>query len=185
MATSRREMMLSSINIPIVLGSVLSIGAAPRPSNVGIQTFGSVKTLSLCPPTPNCIATSEEANDPTHYVPAWTYNPEDGRGLRKPASQAQAMEELVSVVKELKPDGFEPTIIKQTNDYLYLEYESPFFGFKDDVEFYFAPDDRQGKARVEYRSASRIGESDGDVNRKRIKAIRQALEKKGWRSVGF
>jgi uncharacterized protein (DUF1499 family) len=70
-------------------------------------------------------------------------------------------------------------------DYLYLEYTSPFFGFVDDVEFWFRPDDRQGKARVEYRSASRIGESDGDVNRKRIKAIRQDLEKKGWRSVGF
>ena len=40
-------------------------------------------------------------------------------------------------------------------------------------------------ARVEYRSASRIGESDGDVNRKRIRAIRQQLEKKGWRSTGF
>eukprot|EP00955_Chlamydomonas_euryale_P002128 23525-Chlamydomonas_euryale.AAC.3 len=54
--------------------------------------------------------------------------------------------------------------------------------FIDDVEFWFRP----GKGtRVEYRSASRIGESDGDVNRKRIRAIRQELEKKGWRSVGF
>jgi hypothetical protein len=34
-------------------------------------------------------------------------------------------------------------------------------------------------------SASRIGESDGQINRKRIKAIRQALERKGWASVGF
>lgn len=31
-------------------------------------------------------------------------------------------------VTTLKPDGFEPTIVKETNDYLYLEYESPFFG---------------------------------------------------------
>jgi hypothetical protein len=38
---------------------------------------------------------------------------------------------------------------------------------------------------VEYRSASRIGESDGDINRKRIKAIREALQTKGWRSTGF
>lgn len=38
---------------------------------------------------------------------------------------------------------------------------------------------------MEYRSASRIGESDGDINRKRIRAIRQALEKKGWKSLGF
>jgi uncharacterized protein (DUF1499 family) len=38
---------------------------------------------------------------------------------------------------------------------------------------------------VEYRSASRIGESDGDINRKRIRTIRKELEKKGWKSSGF
>mmetsp|Transcript_7049 Transcript_7049/g.21559 ORF Transcript_7049/g.21559 Transcript_7049/m.21559 type:complete len:103 (-) Transcript_7049:240-548(-) len=102
--------------------------------------------------------------------------------MKKPATQQQAMQELLSVVETLKPDGFEPKIIKKTDDYVYLEYTSPTFGFIDDVEFWFRP----GKGtRVEYRSASRIGESDGDVNRKRIRAIRQELEKKGWRSVGF
>ena len=40
-------------------------------SNIGVQDYGNVKTLSLCPPTPNCIATSEEANDADHFVPAW------------------------------------------------------------------------------------------------------------------
>ena len=39
-------------------------------------------------------------------------------------------------VKELKPDNFTPSIIKQTDDYLYAEYQSPTFGFVDDVEFY-------------------------------------------------
>ena len=66
-------------------------------------------------------------------------------------------------------------------DYLYVEYQSPFFGFVDDVEFYFP----EGSSTVEYRSASRLGESDGDVNRKRIKALREALQRKGWRSVGY
>jgi len=37
----------------------------------------------------------------------------------------------------------------------------------------------------EYRSASRIGESDGDINRKRIKALRVELQKTGWESVGY
>lgn len=32
---------------------------------------GGLRTLSLCPPTPNCISTAEEANDPSHYVPQW------------------------------------------------------------------------------------------------------------------
>lgn len=53
------------------------------------------------------------------------------------------MEELVSVVKDLQPDKFTPTIITQTSDYLYVEYQSPTFGFIDDVEFWF-PKDRCG-----------------------------------------
>jgi uncharacterized protein (DUF1499 family) len=114
--------------------------------------------------------------------PPLTYNPEDGRGSRKPATRQQAMAELAEVVKTIKPDNFEPTIITQSDDYLYAEFQSPVFGFIDDVEFYFK--DGPG-SRVEYRSASRIGESDGNINRKRIKAIREALETKGWASTGF
>ena len=92
------------------------------------------------------------------------------------------MQELVEVVSSIKPDGFTPKIVTQTADYLYAEFESPTFGFTDDFEVYF-PSDRPNT--VEYRSASRIGESDGDINRKRIKAIRLALEKKGWKSLGY
>jgi uncharacterized protein (DUF1499 family) len=70
---------------------------------LGIQDYGGgAKTLSLCPPTPNCVATSEEANAVDHYAPPLTYNPEDGRGQKKPASQAQAMQELVDVVGAMK-----------------------------------------------------------------------------------
>ena len=35
------------------------------------------------------------------------------------------------------------------------------------------------------RSASRIGESDGNINRKRIKALRLELQKRGWKSLGY
>lgn len=42
-----------------------------RPSCCPQDYGGNIKTLALCPSTPNCIATSEEANDPNHYVPAW------------------------------------------------------------------------------------------------------------------
>jgi uncharacterized protein (DUF1499 family) len=152
-----------------------------------VQSFGGFGSLGLCPRTPNCISTAEEANDPGHFVPPWTYNPEEGRRKKNPATQEQAMAELVEVVTASRPDNFTPVIVKQTDDYLYVEYTSPLFGFVDDVEFYF-PKGSKGDAegyRVEYRSASRLGNSDGDVNRKRIKALREALQKKGWRSVGF
>ena len=35
------------------------------------------------------------------------------------------------------------------------------------------------------RSASRVGSRDGNANRKRIKALRLELQKKGWKSVGY
>lgn len=119
----------------------------------------------------------------THYVPQWTYNPEEGRGTKNPATQEQAMNELVEVVESTAPDGFTPKIVKRTSDYLHVEYESPTFGFIDDFEAYFPPN----KAGiVEYRSASRIGESDGDINRKRIRELRKALTAKyGWQSIGY
>ncbi|KAI8467803.1 MAG: hypothetical protein J3K34DRAFT_429293 [Monoraphidium minutum] len=180
--SSRRQVLLKSVNVGVI-AAVFTWGAVDRPTNLGIIDYGGgARTLGLCPPTPNCISTAEELNDIGHYAPPLTYNPQDGRGSKKPATQEQAMGELVEAVKALKPDKFTPTILKQTDDYLYVEYESPTFGFIDDVEFFFVPGEF---SRVEYRSASRIGESDGQVNRKRIKAIRQALERKGWASVGF
>ena len=174
--------MLNSFNVA-VLGALLSWGNTPRPNNIGIQDYGGgVRTRALCPPSPNCVSTAEELNDPAHFVPGWTYNPEDGRGKTKPITQEKAMEQLVDVVEKTTPDGFTHKIIKKTDDYLYVEYESPTFGFIDDFEVFF-PSDRPGY--VEYRSASRIGESDGDINRKRIKALRLDLPKKGWRSRGY
>jgi uncharacterized protein (DUF1499 family) len=161
------------------LASIFHFSGDP-PSNLGFER--DPPGLKLCPPTPNCISTSEEANDPAHFVPAWNYNPQDGRGRTKPATKQQAFQELKEVLATVKPDGFEHTVVKETDNYIYLTYESPIFGFTDDVEFWFPPGNR---SIVEYRSASRLGESDGDINRKRIRAIRKELEKKGWESVGF
>lgn len=175
-------MILNGINVGVI-AAIFNWGTTERPSSLGVVDYGGgVRTLGLCPPSPNCISTAEEMADFGHFAPPLTYNPQDGRGTKKPATREQAMQELVDVVEKLKPDNFTPKIVKRTDDYLYVEYESPTFGFVDDVEFFFP----QGEfARVEYRSASRVGESDGQINRKRIKAIRLALENKGWASVGF
>ncbi len=72
----------------------------------------------------SCISTAEEANDDKHFVPGWAYDPSGKRGK----TQAQAMAELAEVVSTLQPDGFTPTIVQQTDDYLYAEYQSPTFG---------------------------------------------------------
>eukprot|EP00884_Botryococcus_braunii_P015407 jgi/Botrbrau1/254/Bobra.0022s0227.2 len=77
---TRRETLLAGVNVS-VLAALFNFGAAPRPSDIGLKAYGGgIKTLALCPPTPNCISTAEEANDLSHYVPPWTYNPEEGEG---------------------------------------------------------------------------------------------------------
>ena len=159
--TSRRELILQS-STAAVLASLFHF-SGEKPKYLGVNR--SPPSLALCPATPNCISTSEEINDPGHYVPPWTYNPQDGRGRKNPATREQAMSELLKVIQETKPDGF-----------------SPLMGYVDDVEFWFPPGDR---SLVEYRSASRLGESDLDINRKRIKALRLELQNYGWESVGF
>jgi len=186
----RRALVFRGTALPLFLGSVLNF-EGERPTNLGVGSFNGMSTgLSLCPPSPNCVGTADEFNDSLHYVPAWTYNDEE-KIARSGAeatrtSAAQALEQLVDVVNTTDCDGFEATIVERKNDYLRVEYKSPFFGFVDDVEFWFPADTEKQKSRVEYRSASRLGQSDGDANRKRIKALRVALQKKyGWKSVGF
>ncbi|KAG0598322.1 hypothetical protein M758_12G063300 [Ceratodon purpureus] len=175
---SRRETILRSSGSALLLAFLNFAGE--RPDYLGVQS--TPPSLALCPPTPSCISTSEEMNDPTHYVPPWTYNPKDGRGRKNPASKEKAMAELVDAIKTTKPDNFTPKVVKQTDDYVYVEYSSPLVGFVDDVEFWFPPGNQ---SLVEYRSASRREGIDFGFNRKRIKALRQALERYGWESVGF
>lgn len=175
---SRRETILRSSGSALMLAFLNFAGE--RPDYLGVQS--NPPSLALCPQTPSCISTSEELNDPTHYVPPWTYNPADGRGRKNPASREKAMAELIDVIKTTKPDNFTPRISKQTDDYVYVEYSSPVIGLVDDVEFWFPPGNR---SLVEYRSASRKEGIDFGFNRKRIKALRQALERYGWESIGF
>ncbi|ESR58489.1 hypothetical protein KPL70_010469 [Citrus sinensis] len=145
-----------------------------KPEYLGVQK--NQQALALCPATKNCISTAENISDLTHYAPPWNYN----RGRKKPVSREVAMEELLQVIKSTKPDRFTPRLVEKKDDYVHVEYESPVLGLVDDVEFWFPP---ERDSIVEYRSASRLGNFDFDANRKRIKALRLALEKKGWASV--
>ncbi|XP_043716714.1 uncharacterized protein LOC122664799 isoform X1 [Telopea speciosissima] len=173
----RREIMLRSSEIAAI-AAILNLSGT-KPNYLGVQK--NPPALALCPATKNCISTSEDISDLTHYAPPWNYNPEDGRGRKKPVSKEEAMAELVQVIESMKPDKFTPRIVEKKDDYIRVEYESPILGFVDDVEFWFPPGK---KSIVEYRSASRLGNFDFDVNRKRIKALRLELEKKGWTSEG-
>ncbi|RLN43408.1 uncharacterized protein C2845_PM01G49460 [Panicum miliaceum] len=138
-----------------------------KPSYLGVQK--NPPSLALCPATNNCVSTSEEISDSNHYAPPWG----------KPITKEEAMKELIEAVTKTKPDNFTPRIVEKTDYYVRVEYESPIFGFVDDVEFWFPPGN---KSIVQYRSASRSGFVDFNANKKRVKELRLALEKKGWAS---
>lgn len=172
-----------------------------RPVGIVGKPSGGDRYLSQCPSTNNCVSTAADVYD-KHYLPPWTYNPKGEaetvsgaaalKGKRSTAyvegnqkPMADAVADLVKVIQE-SPGA---TIItnrpthSEVGDgwYIYAEFQSKFFGFVDDVEFLFLPDN----STVEYRSASRMGESDFKANRTRIRDLRIALKPAGWKSLGF
>jgi uncharacterized protein (DUF1499 family) len=62
-------------------------------------------------------------------------------------------------------------VVEQTDNYIRAQSKSRIFKFIDDLEFYFPTDEQV----IHLRSASRVGESDLGVNRRRLEQIRLAL----------
>lgn len=125
--------------------------AGKRPNNLGV----SGGKLARCPNTPNCV--SSQSSDGEHTIAPLTYS----------STPEQAIANLKSVIQSLP----RTKIITESKDYLYAEFKSALMGFVDDVEFYL---DRNANV-IQVRSASRLGQSDLGVNRKRIETIRAKL----------
>lgn len=125
--------------------------AGKQPTNLGVQSG----QLAPCPSTPNCV--SSQSQDAEHKIEPLTYN----------SSPAEAIANLKTVIKSLP----KTKIITETENYLYAEFTSALMGFVDDVEFYLD----EGAKTIHVRSASRLGQSDLGVNRKRIETIRTKL----------
>jgi uncharacterized protein (DUF1499 family) len=121
------------------------------PDNLGVNHG----FLSPCPSSPNCVV-SQNA-DETHYVKPITY-----QGDRQTARET--LLKVLSVVPNT-------VIVEERDNYIRTESRSKIMGFVDDAEFYF-PDD---KKVIQIRSASRLGESDLGVNRRRLEQIRLAM----------
>lgn len=123
-----------------------------RPARLGV-TKGK---LTPCPKSPNCVCSQD--SDSVHSIKPLTYT----------ATPAKAMAALKSLIQSMD----RTKIVKEENRYLYVEFTSAIMGFVDDVEFYL---DEAAKA-IHVRSASRLGQSDLGVNRKRIETIREKFK---------
>ena len=109
----RRELMLNSSSL-LVLGGLLdnALGGVvdnSRPSGLGLAKYSDEITLTLCPNKPNCVSTTDDLNDDSHYIPPWTYNPDEGRGIQTPRRKPRRWMSLLTW-SPTDCDGFETTI---------------------------------------------------------------------------
>ncbi|MBD2342769.1 DUF1499 domain-containing protein [Anabaena subtropica] len=119
-----------------------------RPNNLGVRDG----KLAPCPNSPNCV--SSQSTDAVHQIAPLNFT----------STPEEAIANLKNVIQSLP----RTKIITENPDYLYAEFKSALMGFIDDVEFYL---DRNTNL-IQVRSASRLGQSDLGVNRKRIETIR-------------
>jgi uncharacterized protein (DUF1499 family) len=131
--------------------------------------------LESCPSSPNCVVshrllrrkTTEPAvtvgqdGDEEHTIDPITYS----------GDRADARETLLKVLSVLP----RTKVVDRADNYVKAESTSRIFKFVDDVEFYFPEDENV----IHVRSASRVGESDLGVNRRRIEQIRLAMQDLG------
>ena len=107
--------------------------------------------LAPCPASPNCVS-SQASADEQRLEP-----------LRYRGDALRAQQRLLTVLKAMP----RVEIRCADADYMHAEFSSAWFGFVDDVEFYF---DTPGV--IQMRSAARTGHYDFGVNRQRLEAIR-------------
>jgi uncharacterized protein (DUF1499 family) len=112
--------------------------------------------LTPCGDKPNCVSSMARVQD-AHHIDGIKFEPGDADSI---------WAELTNVVVELGGK-----LTHNAPPYLAATFSSDVFGFVDDVEFLISND----SGTVHVRSASRVGYSDLEVNRKRVEAIRARL----------
>lgn len=111
-------------------------------------------SLSRCSAKPNCVC-SEYADDFDHYIP--------------PISSASNIDAIdisraSAIIKEMGGE-----IRNETDQYIAATFTSRLFRFVDDLEIRIDPNQNV----LHFRSASRVGYSDGGVNRKRVELFKK------------
>lgn len=145
---------LTAPTVEVAMAKPLFSFSGKQPTNIGVKAG----KLTACPNTANCVNSQTPAADAEHHIAPIAYK----------SAPAEAMAKLKSVIA-----GMERTkVITETGDYLYVEFTTALMGYVDDVEFYLDP---STPGQVQVRSASRLGQSDLGVNRKRVEAIRAKL----------
>lgn len=117
-------------------------------------------------PTPNSVSSQTHLH-PGH--PQAAYAAVDPLPL-KAAGTAASLRVLVGVLQAMPG----VTVVAQKDNYLRAQAQTRWLKFIDDLEFWIDPQVNPQQARIEVRSASRLGRKDFGVNRQRLESIRAA-----------
>jgi len=154
------------------------LGILPRTTE-GIDNVEISPRLRTCSGNPNCFSTTGDAllEDRQQYgvdflVPTWIPPPEETKPLQTVAAVMASYEPSQGGI-----DGGGFALIKQTDSYLYYQFEALKKGYIDDLEF--ATD--KATSGVMVRSASRVGVTDFGVNAIRLNYIGAKLRSNGWK----
>lgn len=112
--------------------------------------------LRPCPESPNCVSSQDKKQ--THYI--------------EPIKVESVKSSIQILVNHFNKNP-SYSLQQVSNNYLHVIFKSKIFGFRDDVEFFGDPKNNL----LHVRSASRVGRSDLNANRKRVENLREVLEK--------
>ena len=152
--------------VAILVGIVLAVAAGQlgflqgtAPTDLGVRD-GKLKPPSS---TENSVS-SQAALYPDH--PQRSYA--DIAPLALKGDGPATLARIKAIVEGM--DGAK--VVKSEPGYLYAQFTTKLMKYVDDVEFWFDP----AANAIQVRSASRVGRGDMGVNRKRIEAVRAALD---------
>jgi len=137
----------------LLLGGCVGLFSGQRPDNLGAREG----QLAPCKSTPNCVSSQADPKDAGHSIAPLA--------IAGPAAAAWS-----GLVAELRAQE-RVAIVAEKPGYLHAEFTSRLMGYVDDVEFLLD----EKASLIQVRSASRLGQSDFGVNRKRVEALRAAL----------
>lgn len=164
--TNKRENHLKIANLAVLLlllGAAVLIGVVAagqmgklrgqRPADIGMRN-GMLKM-----PSPGALnAVSSQSSDNATSIAPLVFSGD-------PAAAFMHLQMIISGMPRVRFVTIQP-------GYLHVEFETPLLKFVDDAEFIL----QAKSARIEMRSASRLGRRDFGVNRARLEHIREKFE---------
>ncbi len=147
--------------VALAAGLVLGVSGcgAKRPDDVGIAA------LAPCPETPNCVSSLAPASSEAFIEPMIVVGPP---------------EEAWAVVLDVLEAWPRTRVVSADAVAIHAEATSFVFRFVDDLELRL----HALEARIDVRSASRVGRSDLGANRRRVEKLRDELVHRGVVSPG-